>query len=60
MLKRERVKFDVGTIVNRSGYRGVVVEIRNESQREVSLERGIVVVDIADLKYWRKGSKEKM
>ena len=60
MLKRKRVKFDVGTIVNRSGYRGVVVEISNESQRIVRLNGGQVVVDTADLKYWRKGSKEKM
>jgi len=59
MVKQKRVKFDLGTVVNRSGYRGVVEEIINESQRYVRLEGGAVVVDIADLKYWRRGSKEK-
>ena len=48
------VKFDVGTKVNKSGYRGVVTEIRNKDQRYVRLASGTVVVDIRDLKYWKK------
>ena len=48
------VKFGVGTKVNDSGYRGVVTKVRNKDQRYVRLASGTVVVDICDLKYWRK------
>jgi len=52
-----KLKFGIGTKVNRSGYRGVVVGIRNKSQRYVKLASGEVCVNICDLKYWQKKSK---
>lgn len=46
------IKFPVGSKVNRSGYPGVVTEIRNNEQRYVRLESGEVCVDVHDLAYW--------
>jgi len=46
-------KFGIGTKVNRSGYRGIIVGLRG-SQREVRLGSGRVIVDAGDLKYWNK------
>jgi len=42
--------FPIGAKVNRSGYIGTVVGIRNAEQRYVRLESGDVVVDVHDLK----------
>ena len=48
------VKFDVGTKVNKDGYREVVTKVRNNDQRYVRLASGEVVVNVRDLKYWKK------
>jgi len=46
------VPFPVGSKVNRSGYHGIVTEVRNKEQRYVRLESGDVCVDVHDLSYW--------
>ena len=48
----KNIKFPVGSKVNRSGYPGIVTEIRNNEQRYVRLDTGEVCVDVHDLTYW--------
>jgi len=52
------VKFKIGTSVNKSGFKGVVTKIRG-TQREVKLPRGEAVVDVSDLKHWKKKVKRR-
>ena len=52
IIKANSIMFPVGSKVNRSGYLGIVTEIRNNEQRYVRLESGEVCVDVHDLTYW--------
>ena len=48
------MKFGKGTKVDHSGYKGTVIGIRNKDQRYIRLNSGEAVVDMHDLKYWKK------
>ena len=48
------MKFGKGTKVKTSGYKGIITDVRNKHQRYVRLNSGTKVVDVSDLKYWRK------
>jgi len=49
-----KIKFGIGTVVDKCGYKGVVTDVRNKQQREVKLSSGKSVTDVHDLKYWKK------
>jgi len=53
-MRKKRIKFGPGTAVSHSGFHGVVSHAVNKTQRHVRLNRGAVVVDVSDLKYWKK------
>ena len=49
-------KFGIGTKVDKSGYKGVVIGITGSkgNGREVRLNSGVADVSVKDLKYWKK------